>query len=67
MIKFTDSLNIERGIEFSSSYCGKYITKTEYVKDRSSAVQIPYDKLDELIDNLTNLKEKSCGDAKENN
>lgn len=60
MIKFTDSLNIERGIEFSSSYCGKYINLTLWAAKNTngSTVQITYDKLDEIIDNLTNLKEK---------
>lgn len=58
MIRYEDSLGIKRGIEYSLSYCGKYITKTEYVKERGSAVQIPIELLDELIENLTNLKEK---------
>ena len=62
MIKFKDSLGIERGIEFSLSYCGKYITKTEYAKGRGQAVQIPYDKLPELIDNLEGL----CTSQQEN-
>lgn len=57
MIKFKDQY-IERAIEYSISYCGKYINQTNYVKERGSTIQIPIDKLDELIDNLTKLKEK---------
>ena len=60
MIKFKDSLNIERGIEFSLSFCGKYINLTLWAAKNTngSTVQIPAESLDELIDNLTNLKEK---------
>ena len=57
MIKFRDSLGNERGIEFSLSYCGKYINKTDYVKGRGSTIQIPIELIQELIDNLTNLRE----------
>lgn len=56
MIKYKDSFNLERGIEFSLSYCAKYINMTTYVKERGSTIQISLDKLDELIDNLTKLK-----------
>ena len=58
MIKFKDSLNIERGIEFSLSFCGKYINLTLWAAKNTngSTVQIPVDKLDELIDNLKGLR-----------
>ena len=57
MINFSDSIGTKRAIEFSLSYCGKYINLTNYVKERGSTIQIPLENIDELIDNLTNLKE----------
>ena len=59
MIKFTDSLGMKRGIEFSCSHCGKYINLTLWAAKNTngSTVQMSIDVIDELIDNLTNLKE----------
>ena len=65
MIKFKDSLGIERGIEFSHAYTEpgkpvKYINLTLWAAKNTngSTVQMSVDVIDELIDNLTNLKEK---------
>lgn len=60
MIQYKDSLNMQRGIEFSLSFNGKYINLTLWADKRVTAdtVQIPYELLDDLIDNLTKLKEK---------
>ena len=64
MIKFTDSLGMKRGIEFSLSFCGKYINLTLWAAKNTngSTVQIPIDKIDELIDNLEGL----CTSQQEN-
>jgi len=58
MIEFIDYFGVKRGISFSLSYCGKYINKTDYVKDRGNTIQIPRDLLQELIDNLNHLKKE---------
>jgi len=65
MIKFKDSLNIERGIEFSLSFCSKYINLTLWAAKRTNGdtVQIPYEHLDELIDNLNQLKQDKNNDV----
>ena len=59
MINFSDSIGTKRAIEFSLSYNGKYISLTLWADRRTNAdtIQIPRDLLQELIDNLTNLKE----------
>jgi len=60
MIKFLDSLDMERGIEFSLSYCGKYINLTQFdPKSRGGVgrtVQIPVELKKALIDNLEKIK-----------
>ena len=58
MIEYKDSLGMKRAIEFSLSFSGKHINLTLWADKRTNAdtVQIPYELLDELIDNLTNLK-----------
>lgn len=59
MINFVDSLGIKRAIEFSLSFNGKYITMTLWTDKRNNgdAIQIPKELVDELIGNLTILKE----------
>lgn len=59
MIKFIDSAGNHRGIEFSKSYNPRYINLTLYA-DKSlsgNTVQIQREKIEEIIDNLINLKE----------
>ena len=59
MINFTDSLGTKRAIEFSNAYNKGYINLTLFCDKRMSGdtVQIPKVLLQEIIDNLTNLKE----------
>lgn len=60
MIKYKDSLGITRGIEFSLSFDKDYVNLTLWADRRTNGdcIQFPYELLDELIDNLTKLKEK---------
>ena len=61
MINFVDSLGIKRAIEFSLSFNSKYITMTLWADKRTNgdAIQIPKELIDELIVNLTKLKEST--------
>ena len=57
MIKFQDQFNITRGIEFTISFCGKYINLTLYAekKDYGSTIQIPVTKINEIKEELNEL------------
>lgn len=57
MIKFTDSMGHERGVEFSLSFKPEYANLTLFAKKNTngSTIQIPRDKLEEIRDNLTKL------------
>ena len=59
MIEWIDEAGRKRGLEVCNSYNPKYALLTQWVdkRDYGQAVQIPRDLLQELIDNLTNLKE----------
>lgn len=56
MIKFSDSFNIERGIEFNLSSCGKYVNLATYVKGRGSTIQIPVHAFKDLRIQICELK-----------
>ncbi len=60
MIKWIDEAGRKRGLEVCNSYNPKYALLTQWVdkRDYGQAVQIPVEKVDELISNLTNLKKE---------
>ena len=60
MIKFIDSAGNKRGIEFSNSYNPRYINLTLYAdkRDSGSTVQINRELIQDIIDNLTNIKKE---------
>lgn len=57
MIKYEDSLGIERAIEFSLSFDRKYINLTLWTAKNSngSTIQIPLTLKQELINNLEKI------------
>lgn len=63
MLDFADSLGNKRALEFSLSYNDKYINLTLCAAKNTncSTVQMPYALLEDIIDNLINLrKEHEC-------
>ena len=58
MIKFIDSANNKRGIEFSNSYNPKYIHLTLFADKNlnASTTQIPKELIQDIIDNLEKIK-----------
>lgn len=60
MIKFKDSLDIARAIEFSLSYNNKYVNLTLWAEKRNNGdtIQIPAEHLGEIIQDLVKLKSR---------